>query len=147
MIGHILTGKALAAILTGAVATGGAAAVTVANPANSASQAASHARAATPAGPQNGPSGPQNGPSDETGAGNGQGPKISALAKSIPGGPGKGALISAEARGHGQAVSAAARKNAAGAAKPATPATPATRSSSAKPATPASPSPTPTHTP
>lgn len=47
-----------------------------------------------------------------TGADNGQGATISALAKSIPGGPGKGAQISAAAKGHGQTVSAAAKAKA-----------------------------------
>lgn len=123
MIGHILSGKALAAaILAGAVATGGAAAATVGSPNGS----ANHATWAAQNDHQNGPT-DETGPTDKAGSGNGQGALISALAKSIPGGPGKGALISAAAQGHGQAVSAAARNNAAGSAKRVTPATPSAK--------------------
>ena len=99
MFGQMLSGKVLAVVFASAVATGGAAAA-VANPTDPQSTqttAAEHGR--------------QQGPVAETGKGNGQGAKISALAKSIPGGPGKGAQISAAAKGHGQAVSAEAKKN------------------------------------
>lgn len=127
MIGHILSGKALAAaILAGAVATGGAAAATAPTPSDS----ASHAGSAVQNEQQNG-SADETGPTEQTGKGNGQGATISALAKSIPGGPGKGAQISAAARGHGQTVSAAARNNAGTSTMPRSP---------AKPATPATPS-------
>lgn len=107
MVGHVLSGKVLAAVLASVVATGSAAAATVAAP------AASHDSQTGGSHEQVAKNGEQNGPvANETGTGNGQGATISALAKSIPGGPGKGAQISAAARGHGQAVSAEARKNA-----------------------------------
>jgi hypothetical protein len=53
----------------------------------------------------------QHDPGDNDGKSKGQGDRISALARSTPGGPGKGAIISAAAKGHGKAVSAEASKN------------------------------------
>ena len=108
MLGQIISAKAAAAVLAGAVATSGAAALgsTIADGQQSHSSAAPTQTSATlSADRQNGPA------ADDTGKGKGQGAKISALAKSTPGGPGKGAIISAAAKGHGQAVSAEARKN------------------------------------
>ena len=106
MFGQILSGKVLAAVLAGAVVTGGAATVASSTDVRSGQDQTTAAQ-----------HGEQQAPVAETGKGNGQGSKISALAKSIPGGPGKGAQISAAAKGHGQAVSAAAKKNANGKAK------------------------------
>ena len=94
MLGQILTIKVAAAILAGAaVATGGVAmqsAVTL---------HADHSSA--PATDKS-----------ASGKGQGQGELISALAHSTPGGPGKGAVISAAAKTHGLTVSAEARANA-----------------------------------
>ena len=101
MLGQIISAKVAAVVIAGAaLATRGAAAVasTVSDNHNSAGRATVAAST-------------QNGPSDKDGNGKGQGDKISALARSTPGGPGKGAVISAAAKGHGKAVSAEASKN------------------------------------
>jgi len=94
MFGEILSIKVAAAILAGAaVATGGVAIQ------STATLQAQHA---------NGPAADQS----ASGKGEGHGAVMSALAHSIPGGPGKGALISAAAKTHGLTVSAEARANA-----------------------------------
>jgi hypothetical protein len=101
VLGQIISAKLVAAIVAGAaVASSGAAAV-----ASTVSDSHSVALQAT------GETSRQNGPSDKDGKGRGQGDKISALARSTPGGKGKGAIISAAAKGHGKTVSAAASKN------------------------------------
>lgn len=122
MLGQIISAKVAAVVLAGAVVTGGAAAAAHVDNAVS-----SDHRAGTAAeiGAANGRTSPQGQP--EAGDnGKGQGGTISALAKSIPGGPGKGAQISAAAKGHGQTVSADAKANAKG-GKPATPASPSAK--------------------
>lgn len=127
MLGQIISGKLAAAILAGAVATTGAAATSQAP----ADNGAAHRNTVDQTG--------HNDTTNETGSGKGQGATISALAKSIPGGPGKGAQIGAAAKGHGQAVSADA-KSKAKSGKPAT-----APGATTKPATPASPKEKPTN--
>ena len=101
MLGQIISAKVAAAIIaSAAVATGGAAAAGGAG-----SETHNVGTQSTVA------SSRENGPSDKDGKGKGQGDKISALARSTLGGPGKGAIISAAAKGHGKAVSAEASKN------------------------------------
>ena len=106
MFGSIMSAKVAAAVLAGVVATGGAATA-----AHLETNAGANHRSdieATPDRPDDvdldvdTDTDKDNGHKDMD---KGNGDLISALAKSIPGGPGKGARISAAAKAHGDATS------------------------------------------